>query len=214
VLLAFAASGIPMDKLAIVIGALGVGIGFGLQNVVNNLVSGIILAFEKPIEVGDVIELGQRSGVVKEVGIRSSKISLYDGSEVIVPNGDLISQQLVNWTRTNRNRRITLNIGVAYGSDVKQVMDIIISAFADRKEVLTIPAPLVLLSDFGANSINFKAYFWVSDLDNAGTQQSDVLTFIYNALNKAGIEIPYPQQDLHIRSIDDSLITKLNKTDE
>lgn len=211
ILIAFAASGIPMDKLTIVIGALGVGIGFGLQNIVNNLVSGIILAFEKPIEVGDVIEVGQRSGVVKEVGIRSSKISLPDGSEVIVPNGDLISQQLVNWTRTNRNRRVTFTIGVAYGSDVKQVMDIILSAFTDKKDVLSIPAPIVQLSDFGNNAINFKVYFWIADLDFAGTQQSDALAFIYDALNKAGIEIPYPQRDLHIKSVNESLLNKLNK---
>lgn len=211
VLLAFAASGIPMDKLTIVIGALGVGIGFGLQNVVNNLVSGIILAFEKPLEVGDVIELGTRSGVVKEIGIRSSKISAYDGSEIIVPNGDLISQQLINWTRTNRIRRVTFTLGVGYGSDVKQVTDIIQSAFTDRKGVLTAPSPVVQLYEFGASSINFRVYFWVSDLDVAGTQQSDVLTFIYDALNKAGIELPYPQQDLHVRSIDDSLLKKWDK---
>ncbi|HEY9258543.1 mechanosensitive ion channel family protein [Chitinophaga sp.] len=211
VLLAFAASGIPMDKLTIVIGALGVGIGFGLQNVVNNLVSGIILAFEKPLEVGDVIELGTRSGVVKEVGIRSSKISAYDGSEIIVPNGDLISQQLINWTRTNRRRRVTFTLGVGYGSDVKQVTDIIQSAFVDRKDVLTIPSPLVLLYEFGSSSINFRVFFWIADLDNAGSQQSDVLTFIYDALNKAGIELPYPQQDLHVRSIDEALLKKWDK---
>jgi potassium-dependent mechanosensitive channel len=211
VLLAFAASGIPMDKLTIVIGALGVGIGFGLQNVVNNLVSGIILAFEKPLEVGDVIELGTRSGVVKEIGIRSSKISAYDGSEIIVPNGDLISQQLINWTRTNRIRRVTFTLGVGYGSDVKQVTDIIQSAFVDRKGILTAPSPVVQLYEFGASSINFRVYFWIADLDNAGTQQSDVLTFIYDALNKAGIELPYPQQDLHVRSIDESLLKKWDK---
>ncbi|MFY0253680.1 mechanosensitive ion channel family protein [Chitinophaga sp. 30R24] len=212
VLLAFAASGIPMDKLTIVIGALGVGIGFGLQNIVNNLVSGIILAFEKPIEVGDVIELGSRSGVVKEVGIRSSKISAYDGSEVIVPNGDLISQQLINWTRTNRSRRVTFAIGVAYGSDVKQVTDIIKSAFTDRKDVLTLPAPLVQLFEFGDNAVNFRVYFWIADLDNAGIIQSEVLSYIYNTLNKAGITLPYPQRDLHLRSIDESLLKRWDKS--
>lgn len=211
VLLAFAASGIPMDKLAIVIGALGVGIGFGLQNVVNNLVSGIILAFEKPLEVGDVVEVGTRSGVVKEIGIRSSKINASDGSEIIVPNGDLISQQLINWTRTNRIRRVTFNIGVGYGSDVKQVTDIIKSAFTDRKDVLTIPSPIVQLFEFGDNAVNFRVYFWVADLDNAGTLQSDAMTFIYDALNKAGIELPYPQRDLHLRSVDESLLKKWDK---
>lgn len=211
VLLAFAASGIPMDKLTIVIGALGVGIGFGLQNVVNNLVSGIILAFEKPLEVGDVIELGTRSGVVKEIGIRSSKISAYDGSEVIVPNGDLISQQLVNWTRTNRNKRVSFVLGVGYGSDLQQVTDIIKTGFKDRKDILTIPAPFIQVSEFADNSVNFKVYFWVADLDNAGGLLSDVLAYIYAAFNKAGIELPYPQRDLHLRSVDESLLKKWDK---
>lgn len=211
VLLAFAASGIPMDKLTIVIGALGVGIGFGLQNVVNNLVSGIILAFEKPLEVGDVIELGTRSGVVKEIGIRSSKISAYDGSEVIVPNGDLISQQLVNWTRTNRNKRVSFVLGVGYGSDLQQVTDIIKAGFKDRKDILTIPAPFVQVTEFADNSVNFKVYFWVADLDNAGGLQSDVLAYIYAAFNKAGIELPYPQRDLHLRSVDETLLKKWDK---
>ncbi|MGN8033962.1 mechanosensitive ion channel family protein [Chitinophaga sp. 22321] len=211
VLLAFAASGIPMDKLTIVIGALGVGIGFGLQNIVNNLVSGIILAFEKPLEVGDVIELGPRSGVVKEIGIRSSKISAYDGSEIIVPNGDFISQQLINWTRANRNKRITFTLGVGYGSNIDQVTDIIKSAFTDRKDILSAPAPFIQLTDFGDNAVNFKVYFWIGDLDNAGRLQNEVMSFIYAALNQAGIEMPYPQRDLHIRSVDDSLLKKWDK---
>ncbi|MBC9912555.1 mechanosensitive ion channel family protein [Chitinophaga varians] len=208
VLLAFAASGIPMDKLTIVIGALSVGIGFGLQNIVNNLVSGIILAFEKPIEVGDVIELGTRSGVVKEIGIRSSKISAYDGSTVVVPNADLISQQLINWTMTNRVRRVNFMLGVGYGSDVAQVTDIIKSAFPGQEGILTTPEPIVQLSQFGDNAVNFQVYFWISDLGNAGTLQSKVLTFIYDALNKAGIELPFPQRDLHIRSVDEAVLNK------
>lgn len=213
ILVAFAASGIPMDKLAIVIGALGVGIGFGLQNIVNNLVSGIILAFEKPIEVGDVIELGTRSGVVKEIGIRSSKISAYDGSEVIVPNGDLISQQLINWTLSSRTRRVELIIGVGYGSDVAQVTDILKKAMEGREGILTNPAPLVFLYQFGDNSINFRLFFWIGDLGTAGQLQSDVLTTIYENLQKAGIEIPYPQTDLHIRSVDPGVLKQWGSID-
>ncbi|WP_160713461.1 mechanosensitive ion channel family protein [Chitinophaga solisilvae] len=211
VLLAFAASGIPMDKLTIVIGALSVGIGFGLQNIVNNLVSGIILAFEKPIEVGDVIELGTRSGVVKEIGIRSSKIAAYDGSTVIVPNADLISQQLINWTVTNRVRRVTFTIGVAYGTNVQQATDIIKSAFPDREGVMTAPEPLVLLSQFADNSINFQVYFWIADLGNAGSIQSAVLAYIYDAFSKAGIELPFPQRDLHIRSVDEGILSRVRQ---
>ncbi len=206
ILLAFAASGIPMDKLAIVIGALGVGIGFGLQNIVNNLVSGVILAFEKPIEVGDVIEMGTRSGVVKEIGIRSSKISAYDGSEVIVPNGDLISQQLINWTLSNRTRRIELIIGVDYGSDVKAVTEILKQAVLGREGIMDNPEPVVFLFQFGDNSINFRIFFWLTDLALGGQLQHDVLSTIYENLQKAGVGIPYPQRDLHIKSIDPELL--------
>ena len=206
VLLAFAASGIPMDKLAIVIGALGVGIGFGLQNIVNNLVSGVILAFEKPIEVGDVIELGTRSGVVKEIGIRSSKISAYDGSEVIVPNGDLISQQLINWTLSNRTRRVELLIGVGYGSDLKQVTDILKQTVKGWEGMMENPEPVVLLYQFGDNSVNFRIFFWILDLGLAGTLQHDVLIRIYENLQKAGIQIPSPQRELHIKSVDPTIL--------
>ncbi|WP_167020951.1 mechanosensitive ion channel family protein [Chitinophaga sp. Cy-1792] len=211
ILLAFSASGIPMDKVTIVIGALGVGIGFGLQNIVNNLVSGIILAFEKPIEVGDTIDLGTKSGVVKEIGIRSSKISAFDGSEVIVPNGDLISHQLVNWTLSNRTKRVDFVIGVGYGSDVGKVKAIISAAFPNRDGVLSIPAPVILFDQFGDNSINFKIYFWVADVGNAGSVQSEVMTYIYDALNAAGTEIPYPQRDLHIRSVDENILNRWDK---
>ncbi|RBL88357.1 hypothetical protein DF182_17335 [Chitinophaga flava] len=212
ILLAFAASGIPMDKLTIVIGALSVGIGFGLQNIVNNLVSGIILAFEKPIEVGDVIEIGPRSGIVKEIGIRSSKISAYDGSTVVVPNADLISQQLINWTLTNRARRVNFMLGVGYGSNIEQVTTIIKSAFTNQEGILTSPEPVIQLSQFGDNAVNFQVFFWISDLGNAGSLQSRVLTFIYDALNKAGIELPFPQRDLHIRSIEEEVLIKWKGT--
>lgn len=199
-LLAFAASGIPMDKVAIVIGALGVGIGFGLQNIVNNLVSGVILAFEKPIEVGDVIELGTRSGVVKEIGIRSSKISAGDGSEVIVPNGELIAQQLVNWTVNNRTRKIDLPVGVAYGSDIQQVADILKQSLKDHDGVMDTPEPVVLLANFRDNAIDFIISFWISDLGQAGTLKSVVLINIYAQLQKAGIQIAHPApQQVEIR---------------
>lgn len=198
-LLAFAASGIPMDKVAIVIGALGVGIGFGLQNIVNNLVSGVILAFEKPIEVGDVIELGTRSGVVKEIGIRSSKISAGDGSEVIVPNGELIAQQLVNWTVNNRTRKIDLPVGVAYGSDIQLVADILKQSLKDHEGILDTPEPVVLLANFRNNAIDFIVSFWISDLGQAGTLKSVILIDIYAQLQKAGIQIANPAQQVEIR---------------
>lgn len=198
-LLAFAASGIPMDKLAIVIGALGVGIGFGLQNIVNNLVSGVILAFEKPIEVGDVIELGTRSGVVKEIGIRSSKISAGDGSEVIVPNGDLIAQQLVNWTLTSRTRRVDIIVSVTYGTDLKKALTLIKDYLINLEDILKSPEPVVLLQNFRDTGIDIQVMFWISDLGKAGVMKSEVLTDIYVKLQEAGISIAHPRpQQLQI----------------
>lgn len=196
VLLAFAASGIPLDKLAIVVGALGVGIGFGLQNIVNNLVSGIILAFEKPIEVGDTIELGTRTGVVKEIGIRSSRLSVGDGSEVIVPNGELIAQQLVNWTMSSRSRRVDISVGVMYGSDISKVLEVIKGCLKEHEGVMGAPEPSVLLSNFRDGAMDFAASFWINDLGQAGSVKSAVLTHIYAALQDAGIAIahPTPQQ--------------------
>lgn len=191
-LLAFAASGIPLDKIAIVIGALGVGIGFGLQNIVNNLVSGVILAFEKPIEVGDIIELGNRTGVVKEIGIRSSKISAGDGSEVIVPNGELIAQQLVNWTLTNRTRRVDLVIGIAYGADLQKALTIIKDSLQKNEKVLQTPEPIVQLLNFRDWAIDFQVMFWISDLGQAGTVKSEVMGEIYTLLQEAGINIAHP----------------------
>jgi small-conductance mechanosensitive channel len=202
-LIAFAAAGLGMDKLAIVLGALSVGIGFGLQNIVNNLVSGIILAIEKPMEIGDVIELGPRMGTVKEIGFRSSQIATYDGSVIIVPNGDFISQQLINWTHSNNNyRRVDLVIGAPYGSDLEKVKNIIAKIIEEHDDVAKYPAPAVFVHQFGSNSVDFRVLFWTSEFDKFVGLKSAVLQAIYQRFGEEGIEIPFPQQDLHIRSID------------
>ncbi|MFC4874092.1 mechanosensitive ion channel domain-containing protein [Negadavirga shengliensis] len=196
--LAVTASGIPLDKLAIVLGALSVGIGFGLQTIVNNLVSGIILAFERPIQIGDAIEVGGRSGVVKEVGIRSSTILSYDGSEVIIPNGDLLSQHLINWTLSDKSRRIEQIIGVAYGSEVQKVHEVLEKAL-ERDSILRQPPPRVLLHNFADSAVEFRLLFWVSDFSQWVTVKNEVLRDIYQAFKEAGIQIPFPQRDLHIK---------------
>ena len=141
-LLAVAASDFPLEKLTIIISAFGVGIGFGLQNIVNNLVSGLILAFEKPIQIGDIIEVDGASGTMKEIGIRSSKILTGDGSEVIIPNGDLISHQVVNWTLSNSNRQIELMINTAYGADIEKVKDLLKNLLTNRDDIMTNPGPV------------------------------------------------------------------------
>jgi len=209
IIIAFVASGIPMDKLTIIIGALGVGIGFGLQNVVNNLVSGVILAFEKPIQIGDVVEIGTRMGVVNEIGIRSSKISTYEGSTVIIPNGDLIAQHIVNWTHENTNRRIEVLVGVAYGSDVNTCQDVIEEVVQSHKQVINYPRPAILLERLGNSSVDFRILFWTGDIANWIQTKSDIMTAIYKKFEEKGIQIPFPQQDLHIRSIDPEVAKSL-----
>lgn len=192
-------SGISLDKLAIVLGALSVGIGFGLQTIVNNLVSGIILAFERPIQIGDAIEVGGRAGVVKEVGIRSSTIQSYDGSEVIIPNGDLLSQHLINWTLSDRKRRIEIIVGVAYGSDLKLVQEVLLEAMK-KNEILTLPEPRVFVHDFADSAVEFRMLFWVSNFDTWLGVKNQVMLDTYEAFDVSGIEIPFPQRDIHVRT--------------
>jgi small-conductance mechanosensitive channel len=191
-------SGIPMDRITIILGALGVGIGFGLQNIVNNLVSGVILAFERPVQVGDIIEVGNRSGTIKEIGIRASKIEAGDGSELIVPNGDLISQHVINWTLSNNNRRVELIVGVAYGSDINKVEALLKSIIRNRQDIMQTPAPLVFLHNFSESSVDFRLWFWIVDINTSLTLKSRIMGEIYTAFAKEGIEIPHPKRDIQV----------------
>lgn len=195
---AISAAGIPMDKVTIVIGALGVGIGFGLQNIVNNLVSGVILAFEKPVQVGDVIEVSGKSGTITEIGIRSSKIDIGNGSELIVPNGDLISQHVINWTLTNSNRQVELIIGIAYGSDVNKTQELLKSIVNNHDDIMKSPAPNVLLNNFSPNSIDFKVTFWADEIGKWALLKSKVLNEIYTQFAENGIKIPHPPGDIQV----------------
>ena len=197
-MLAIIASSIPVEKINIIIGALSVGIGFGLQTIVNNLVSGVILAFEKPVQIGDLIEVGGHTGTIKEMGIRASKIATYEGSEIIVPNGDLLSQHLVNWTLSNNNRRVELLIGVAYGSELKKVRQLLYSLVIQRDDVMKEHEPMVLIHNFSDNSVDFRVLFWVADISKWLELKSMVMTDIYESFAEQGIEIPFPQRDVHL----------------
>jgi potassium efflux system protein len=202
---AFAAAGIDLSSLTIVIGALGVGIGFGLQNVVNNFVSGLILIFERPINLGDTIQLESLLGTVKRVGIRASTVRTYEGADVIVPNADLISGRLVNWTLSDRLRRIEVEIGVKYGTDPERVIEILKGVANGHGEVLGTPEPQALFTAHGDSSLNFLLRFWTANFDNWWVIKSDVTTGVNRALKDAGIEIPFPQRDLHLRSVDPTI---------
>lgn len=198
-MIALRSVGFDMTKLSIIIGALGVGIGFGLQNIVNNFISGLILIYERPIQVGDIIELGALMGEVKSIGIRSSNIRTYDGSEVIVPNSNLVSDQLINWTLSDNHRRMELIVGVAYGTDPQKVIDILTNVADNHPQVVKFPEPRVLFNEFGDSSLNFRLLVWVL-FENGLSVKSDLSVAIDKAFKKHQIEIPFPQLDLHMKS--------------
>ena len=198
---AISVAGIDLSRFAIVAGALGVGIGFGLQNVVNNFVSGLILMFERPIQVGDTIEVGVLVGHVLRIGFRSSTVRTYDGAEVIVPNGNLISSEVVNWTLSDRTRRLDIPVGVAYGSDPQKVLDVLTATAHAHKDILSYPAPSIIFKGFGESSLDFSVRVWIKDFEELYRVSSELSVNIYAALNEAGFEIPFPQRDLHLRSV-------------
>ncbi len=201
VILAVSAVGMPLSQLTILFSAFSVGIGFGLQNIVNNFVSGVILLFERPIQIGDAVEIGNLVGTIKSMGIRSSKVRTYDGAEVIVPNANLISNELINWTLSDKRRRIEIISGVAYGSDVYQTQKILLEILQSHPDILKNPQPMVLFNNLGESSLDFRLLFWTDDFDNWVVIKSEITFKIYDALTAAGIEIPFPQRDLHIRTM-------------
>ncbi|PZF71203.1 mechanosensitive ion channel family protein [Taibaiella soli] len=200
--LAFAAAGIPLDRITIILGALGVGIGLGLQGLVNNLVSGLVIAFERPVNIGDIIEVHGKLGTMKSIGFRSSIISLSDGACLVIPNGDLLSQHLTNWTMGKNAKRVTLQIGVAYGTDLDQVKNILTGVLKAEEKIMAPPDPIVIAKDFNDSSIDFQVIFWVHHIAQASEVTSDIITRIDKAFKDSGVVIPFPQQDLYIHKID------------
>jgi potassium-dependent mechanosensitive channel len=200
-IVALAAAGFQLSQLTIVVGALSVGIGFGLQNIVNNFVSGLILMFERPIQPGDVVEVSGTSGTVREIGMRATRLKTSEGADVVVPNGTLLSQNLLNWTLGEKSRRLDVSVGVAYGSDLKRVLEILLDAANTTPGLATWPVPSVTFVGIGASSLNFSISAWTNDFYNWGAIRSNMTVRVYDTLRAAGIEMPFPQQDLHLRSI-------------
>jgi potassium efflux system protein len=209
--LALSALGIRLEALAIVVGALGVGIGFGLQNIVNNFVSGLILLFERPIRAGDTVVIGGEWGMIRSIGLRSTLLSVYDGSEVVVPNGELVSQRVTNWTLSSGRNRIIVEVGVAYGSDIEKVFAILTAAAAEHPAVLSDPAPQILFAGFGDSSLNFEVRVWLPEVSLRLPTQSELRTDIDRRFRAAGVEIPFPQRDLHVRSVDEKVARKFGR---
>jgi small-conductance mechanosensitive channel len=201
-LAALGAAGIELSRFAIMAGALGVGIGFGLQSLVNNFVSGLILIFERPMQIGDKIEVGQHRGEVRRIGFRASTIRTFAGAEIIVPNGDLISKELTNWTLSDHKRRVDIPVGVAYGSDPEQIIQILKDVADGEPDALKRPEPKVHFMEFGNSSLNFVLRFWTPKFDEWWGVHSRINLGIHQALKEAGVTIPFPQRDLHLRSVD------------
>ena len=200
--LALASAGVDFSRFNVLTGAFGLGIGFGLQTVVNNFVSGVILKYERRINVGDSVELaGGVAGKVQKVGIRASIIITADGAEVIVPNSALVTNQVTNWTLSSRTRRSGLQVGVAYSTPPQQVIELLVAAATSHPDVLAKPAPTALFQGFGDSALNFQLYFWTA-VDVAGRVKSEVAIAISEALEQAAIEIPFPQRDLRVRSLE------------
>jgi small-conductance mechanosensitive channel len=197
--LAAAAAGMELTNLSIVLGAFSVGIGFGLQNIFNNMVSGLILAFERPIKVGDVVQVGELVGTVLNIGLRSSVVKSFDGAEVIVPNGNLISDQMINWTKSDSTRRMDIRIGVAYGTDPEKVLSILLEVASGHEKVNKYPEPSAFFIGFGDSSLDFRLLAW-TEVDYRLKVESEINVTINAKLKEAGIEIPFPQRDLHLRS--------------
>jgi len=197
-LVALSAAGVKGSQLAIVFGALGVGIGFGLQNIVNNFVSGLILMFERPLQSGDVVDVGGTVGRVNEIGMRATRIKTFEGADVVVPNGSLLSAQFTNWTLLDRNRRIEISVGVAYGSSPAQVLELLTQCAASTGGVASAPPPTALMTGFGDSSLEFVLRAWTHTFDDWVAIRSELLVRVHDALQQAGIAIPFPQRDVHL----------------
>lgn len=195
--IALAAIGIDLSQISIVVGALGVGIGFGLQNVVNNFISGLILIFERPINIGDTVEFGTNIGKVSRIGLRSSVVRSFQGAEMIVPNGNLIAAEVINWTLSDQKRRIDLPLGVAYGTDPQTVIDLLTKTISSLDYIDAEPEPWVTFEQFGESSLDFKIRCW-TDADRWLKSKSALTVEVNNALVDADITIPFPQRDVHL----------------
>jgi small-conductance mechanosensitive channel len=200
--LALVVLGIDLTKMTLLVSALGVGIGFGLQTIVNNFVCGLILLLERPVRVGDTIELGGQLAKIAKIGLRSTTVRTADQADVIVPNTDLITNRVTNWTLTNRQARSIIPVGVAYGSDIALVMQTLKECALAHPGVLQNPEPQVLFRSFGDSSLDFELRTWVADLDTRLQVASDLHQDIDRRFRQAGIEIPFPRRDLHVHSVE------------
>jgi potassium-dependent mechanosensitive channel len=204
-LLALGAAGIDLNRFTLLAGAVGVGVGLGLQTIVNNFVSGLILLFERPLHVGDKITVGDTSGEVKDIGIRASRIHTWEGADVIIPNGNLISGNFTNWTLSDDRRRGELKVGAAYGTHPGRVLRILRELASAQPLIIKEPPPSALFTGFGESSLDFCVRYW-THLENYVDANSQLHEAVCERLASEGIEIPFPQRDLNVKSVDPAVI--------
>ncbi len=200
VYIALLVNGVDLSSLAVIAGALGIGLGFGLQNVVANFVSGLILLAERPVAIGDRIEVGGVAGQVRQINLRSTTVVTNDNITIIVPNTELVSGTVTNWSHGDPKVRIRLSFGVAYASEPEKVRTVIEAVAAGHPDVLTEPAPAVFFSGFGDSALDFELAVWTQDrAHNPRRFRSEINFAIEKALRENNIEIPFPQRVVHLR---------------
>jgi small-conductance mechanosensitive channel len=190
--------GVNLDRVTVLGGALGVGVGFGLQNIVNNFVSGLIVLFERPVRVGDSVQIRDIQGEIRRIGIRSSTVVAWEGAEVIVPNSMLVAEQVTNWTPTIYHRRVDIPVGVAYGAGPDEVVKLLIDVAGAHPDVIAQPTPVALFLGFGDSALRFELRAWTNRLDRFGLVKSELGIAVFRALRGAGISIPFPQQEVRL----------------
>ena len=193
--------GIDLTALSILTGAVGLGIGFGLQNIASNFISGIIILFERPVRIGDRIAVGDVEGDVVRIGARSTSVLTNDNIDIIIPNSKLITENVVNWTHGERKVRFRIPVSVAYATDIRRVEQALLEAAKNVYEVLETPAPAVRFLSFGENGLEFELRAWTTTLVHRRGQFTSQINFaIYDKFKEYEIEVPYPQRDIHLRS--------------
>ena len=194
---------IPITALTFLSGAIAIGIGFGAQNIINNFISGWILMSERPVRVGDFVEVEGSKGVVEDIGNRCTRIKRVDGVHLLVPNSAMLEKMVVNWTLVDKNIRTSVRVGVAYGSSTHKVEDCLSQAVNEHPLIKKTPEPLVIFEDFGDNALIFDAFFWVEALGERDLRmiRSDVRHRIVELLQQADITVAYPQRDVHLNTL-------------
>jgi len=205
----FQTIGIDLSAIGLLIGALGVGIGFGLQNITNNFISGLIILFERPIKVGDRIEIDDLAGNIVDISARATTIITNDNIAVIVPNSDFINNRVINWSHNNKEVRLNFPVGISYNEDPEKIRKLLTEVVNENNGVLSSPEPYIRFEGFGDSSLNFDVLVWTSEyIDRPKILRSELYYKIFAKFKEHNIEIPFPQQDIHLKSGFEKIVDK------